>query len=89
MCYSIFKLVAGAHDFKGSAQRVKALLGFLKQLAPYAAIELILPGGTILALLLWFYQRRKAASRRTVEPDVLTAGHLSVGDFSAFHLSRV
>lgn len=88
MCYSIFKPVAGAHDFKGYAQRVKALLGFLKQLAPYAAIELVLPGGTLLALLLWFYQRRKAASRRTADPDLLTAGSLGVGHFSAFHLSR-
>lgn len=87
MCYSIFKLVAGALDFKGSAQRVKALLGFLKQLAPYAAIELILPGGTILALLLWFYQRRKAASRPTADADMLTAGNLSA-HFNAFHLSR-
>jgi hypothetical protein len=43
---------------------VRALFGVLKQLAPYAAIELILPGGTILAILLWWFQRRKAASRR-------------------------
>jgi len=30
----------------------------LKALAPYAAIELLLPGGSLMALGLWFYQRR-------------------------------
>jgi hypothetical protein len=31
----------------------------LKDLAPYAVIELLLPGGSMLALTLWFYRRRK------------------------------
>jgi hypothetical protein len=31
----------------------------LKALAPYALIELILPGGSMVALLLWLYRRRK------------------------------
>jgi hypothetical protein len=31
----------------------------LKDLAPYAAIELLLPGGSLMALTLWFYRRRK------------------------------
>jgi hypothetical protein len=31
----------------------------LKELAPYAAIELLLPGGSVVALTLWFYRRRK------------------------------
>jgi hypothetical protein len=31
----------------------------LKDLAPYAVIELLLPGGSVLALTLWFYRRRK------------------------------
>jgi hypothetical protein len=33
----------------------------LKDLAPYAVIELLLPGGSVLALTLWFYRRRKRA----------------------------
>jgi hypothetical protein len=32
----------------------------LKALAPYALIELILPGGSVMALLLWLYRRRKS-----------------------------
>jgi hypothetical protein len=31
----------------------------LKTLAPYALIELVLPGGSVMALLLWLYRRRK------------------------------
>jgi hypothetical protein len=33
----------------------------LKALAPYALVELILPGGSVIALLLWLYRRRKNA----------------------------
>jgi hypothetical protein len=32
----------------------------LKALAPYALIELILPGGSVMALLLWLYRQRKS-----------------------------
>jgi hypothetical protein len=31
----------------------------LKALAPYALMELILPGGSVMALLLWVYRRRR------------------------------
>jgi hypothetical protein len=31
----------------------------LKALAPYALIELVLPGGSVLALLLWLYRRQR------------------------------
>jgi hypothetical protein len=31
----------------------------LRELAPYALIELILPGGSLMALLLWLYRRHK------------------------------
>lgn len=44
----------------GSIGRTAALL--LRELGPYAAIEIILPGGSLLALLLWLYRRRKASS---------------------------
>jgi hypothetical protein len=33
----------------------------LKVLAPYALMELVLPGGSVMALLLWLYRRRKNA----------------------------
>jgi hypothetical protein len=31
----------------------------VKDLGPYAAIELILPGGSVIAVLLWLYRRSK------------------------------
>ena len=38
-----------------------AIVGKLKELAPYALIELILPGGSVMALLLWLYRRHRKA----------------------------
>ena len=39
-----------------------AVLALLRELGPYAAIEIVLPGGSLLALLLWFYRRRFSAA---------------------------
>jgi hypothetical protein len=49
----------------------------LRSLGPYAAIELILPGGSIVALLLWTYRNKPAArqmaARIASEPYALWA----------------
>jgi hypothetical protein len=39
-----------------------AVIVRLRALAPYALIELVLPGGSVMALLLWLYRRRKNGS---------------------------
>jgi hypothetical protein len=39
-----------------------AVVGRLRVLAPYAVMELILPGGSLLAILLWLYRRQRKAS---------------------------
>jgi hypothetical protein len=49
-------------NFNAVASRIRAIWGDVKQFAPYAAIELILPGGTVLAVLCWLYRRRRVAS---------------------------
>src|ERR1700730_9663470 len=36
-----------------------AVIVRLKAVAPYALIELVLPGGSVMALALWLYRRRK------------------------------
>jgi len=36
---------------------VKRLLQGARQLSPYLLIELLLPGGTIIALVLWIFRR--------------------------------
>jgi hypothetical protein len=45
-----------------------ATVAKLRAVAPYALIELMLPGGSVMALLLWLYRRqRKAAAFATDE----------------------
>ena len=43
---------------------IDRVLGFLpvnlRALGPYVLVELILPGGSLLALLLWLYNHRQA-----------------------------
>ncbi len=34
-------------------------LAGVRELGPYAAIELLVPGGSVIAVLLWLYRRRK------------------------------
>lgn len=36
-----------------------AVIVRLRAIAPYALIELVLPGGSVMALLLWLNRRRK------------------------------
>ena len=37
----------------------------LRELGPYAAVGLVLPGGSIIAALLWLYRHHKRAGPRT------------------------
>jgi hypothetical protein len=48
-----------------------AVIVKLKDLAPYALIELVLPGGSVMALLLWLYRRRKNAANPGQWPKTL------------------
>jgi hypothetical protein len=47
--------VLALHDWRGNAA---AVIVRLKAIAPYALMELVLPGGSVMALLLWLYRRR-------------------------------
>ena len=40
--------------------RIAKILAGLRQAGPYLAIELILPGGSIVALILWLLRNRAA-----------------------------
>ena len=44
-----------------STARISDFLTRLRQAGPYLAIELLLPGGTMIALLLWLSQRLVSA----------------------------
>lgn len=40
-------------------QWLRSALRQLHRFGPYLAVELLLPGGSVIALLLWLYQRRE------------------------------
>src|SRR5579871_1121088 len=42
-------------------------LAGLRELGPYAAIELLVPGGSIVAVLLWLYRRHRRMSGADLE----------------------
>jgi hypothetical protein len=43
----------------GGVSVMRRLVSKLQDLAPYAALELVMPGGSMMALLLWLYRRLK------------------------------
>ena len=44
---------------------IEWIVSQFRALGPYLAIELVLPGGSIVALLLWLYRHRPAARQAT------------------------
>jgi hypothetical protein len=52
-------------EYRSSALKVNAraaaIAARLKELAPYALMELVLPGGSVMAVLLWLYRRKRNA----------------------------
>jgi hypothetical protein len=57
---AIWRDARWTHALRNWGVHAAAAVVRLKALAPYALIELILPGGSVMALLLWLYRRRKA-----------------------------
>jgi hypothetical protein len=57
---AIWRVARWIHALRHCGVYAAAAIVRLKVLAPYALIELILPGGSVMALLLWLYRRRKA-----------------------------
>jgi hypothetical protein len=45
------------------------LVAKLRDLAPYAALELVMPGGSVMALLLWLYRRQKKGAAGAKSQD--------------------
>lgn len=39
---------------------MKKMVSAVRTMGPYVALELIVPGGTMLSLLLWYTRRRRA-----------------------------
>lgn len=80
-CKPIFR-VAGRSDARGAVvprNWMAAIFVRLKAVAPYALMELVLPGGSVMALLLWLYRRRK---------NRLGVGELRGRSLSFFRLAK-
>jgi len=54
---------------------IRRIVGILRRLGPYAAIEIILPGGSLVVLLLLLFRRREDvhALSRAVRTWLVTA----------------
>jgi hypothetical protein len=46
-------------DARTWSAHVAAVGARLRAIAPYAALELVMPGGSLMAVLLWLYRRQK------------------------------
>jgi hypothetical protein len=49
---------------------IMRLAGLLRALGPYAAIELVLPGGTLIAIAVWAIRHRWSSAARARRADV-------------------
>jgi hypothetical protein len=67
-CMSILKGCAKwrdarwTHALRNWGGHAAATIVRLKAVAPYALIELVLPGGSVMALLLWLYRRGRCGA---------------------------
>ena len=49
------------HASAGRGAPTRRICALLRRIGPYAAIELILPGGSLIALLVWLCRRNEVA----------------------------
>jgi hypothetical protein len=54
-------------------RRVAAWFSVIRKLGPYMVLEIVLPGGTLIALLLFLYQRRQLTDGAVEMPAVAWA----------------
>jgi hypothetical protein len=57
---------------------MKALLEIARSASPYLLVEVLLPGGTLIALLIWLFRHRNALGlQRFSEGRVIATGSLA------------
>jgi hypothetical protein len=60
-----------------AAEIARRAIQVVRQLGPYAAIELLLPGGSLLAILLWLYRRYRARQKDLGDVRPLMGGSMA------------
>jgi hypothetical protein len=54
-------------------RRVQPWAGLVQKAGPYLLLEILLPGGTLIAVLLFLYQRKQLADGATDMPALVSA----------------
>src|SRR6059058_243958 len=54
-------------------RRISVWFSFLQKLGPYLLLEIVLPGGTLIALLLFLYQRKQFTDAGAEVPALVSA----------------
>ena len=49
----------------GKSSTLKSLMTLTRAAGPYLAIEILMPGGSVIALLAWLYRRRMQSRQGT------------------------
>jgi hypothetical protein len=62
---------AGEKSSVGTKGWMALAVAQVKELAPYALLELVLPGGSLMAILLWLYRRRSEQTVSAPRPAVI------------------
>ena len=68
---------------------VEWILRQLRSLSPYLAVELLLPGGSIVALLLWTYRHRTAARPTAMQSLLIRAPTPKATDVTQFPIPDI
>jgi hypothetical protein len=68
---------------------VEWILRQLRSLNPYLAVGLLLPGGSIVALLLWIYRHRTAAQPTAMRPLLIRAPGPKATDATQFPIPEI
>jgi hypothetical protein len=73
---AVNRIISAARDttFKTWTGWIGRGVAGLRDLAPYAAIEILLPGGSLMALALWFYRRHKRTKTRKGQRTTMYEG---------------
>jgi hypothetical protein len=57
--------ISGAPEWRGNSM-MNALIQVARNASPYLVVELLLPGGSVIALLLWLFRHRFKKGMREV-----------------------
>jgi len=59
-------------------RRISVWFSFIQKLGPYLLLEIVLPGGTLIALLLFLYQRRQLAEGAATDMPIIASAMSAV-----------